>query len=179
LRATGDANEERANRLEQASAHWLRHSAGSHMADQQVDLRLVRDNLGHASSQRRVSTSTSTTIGDTAKLRKSIESNGEAAATSAQVVAPEDARYIALADNAFARDNSGIATSYLYIDWGGGRQNVGRLASFSKLIFMYTSCVPANTRPSYSPKFASRDQSLLPLRRVMLLKKSITLIMSS
>jgi integrase/recombinase XerD len=45
----GDSNEERANRLEQASAHWLRHSAGSHMADQQVDLRLVRDNLGHAS----------------------------------------------------------------------------------------------------------------------------------
>jgi integrase/recombinase XerD len=49
LSTTGDANEERANRLEQASAHWLRHSAGSHMADQQVDLRLVRDNLGHAS----------------------------------------------------------------------------------------------------------------------------------
>src|SRR6516164_6673100 len=33
----------------QASAHWLRHSAGSHVADQQVDLRLVRDNPGHAS----------------------------------------------------------------------------------------------------------------------------------
>jgi integrase/recombinase XerD len=49
LRASGDSNVERANRLEQASAHWLRHSAGSHMADQQVDLRLVRDNLGHAS----------------------------------------------------------------------------------------------------------------------------------
>jgi integrase/recombinase XerD len=49
LRANGDSNAERANRLEQASAHWLRHSAGSHMADQQVDLRLVRDNLGHAS----------------------------------------------------------------------------------------------------------------------------------
>ena len=49
LRASGSSNEERANRLEQASAHWLRHSAGSHMADQQVDLRLVRDNLGHAS----------------------------------------------------------------------------------------------------------------------------------
>ena len=49
LRVGGDSNEERANRLEQASAHWLRHSAGSHMADQQVDLRLVRDNLGHAS----------------------------------------------------------------------------------------------------------------------------------
>jgi site-specific recombinase XerD len=38
-----------ADLLEKASAHWLRHSAGSHMADQQVDLRLVRDNLGHAS----------------------------------------------------------------------------------------------------------------------------------
>ena len=49
LRASGNSNEERVNRLEQASAHWLRHSAGSHMADQQVDLRLVRDNLGHAS----------------------------------------------------------------------------------------------------------------------------------
>jgi hypothetical protein len=29
----------------QASAHWLRRSAGSHMADRQVVLRLVRDNL--------------------------------------------------------------------------------------------------------------------------------------
>jgi len=49
LRAGAASNEERASRLEQASAHWLRHSAGSHMADQEVDLRLVRDNLGHAS----------------------------------------------------------------------------------------------------------------------------------
>jgi integrase/recombinase XerD len=49
LRAGGESNAERASRLEQASAHWLRHSAGSHMADKQVDLRLVRDNLGHAS----------------------------------------------------------------------------------------------------------------------------------
>ncbi|MGF6935251.1 integrase/recombinase XerD [Paraburkholderia sp. UCT70] len=49
LRASGNSNEERAKRLEQASAHWLRHSAGSHMADQLVDLRLVRDNLGHTS----------------------------------------------------------------------------------------------------------------------------------
>jgi integrase/recombinase XerD len=48
LRSGGEPNEERATRLEQAPAHWLRHSAGSHMADQQVDLRLVRDNLGHA-----------------------------------------------------------------------------------------------------------------------------------
>jgi integrase/recombinase XerD len=49
LRVAGGANEERASRLEQASAHWLRHSAGSHMADQHLDIRLVRDNLGHAS----------------------------------------------------------------------------------------------------------------------------------
>ncbi|MGF6298103.1 site-specific recombinase XerD [Paraburkholderia sp. WC7.3d] len=49
LRARGDDHAQRADRLGQASAHWLRHSAGSHMADRQVDLRLVRDNLGHAS----------------------------------------------------------------------------------------------------------------------------------
>jgi integrase/recombinase XerD len=39
LRAGGDSNEARANRLEQASAHWLRHSAGSHMADPQYERR--------------------------------------------------------------------------------------------------------------------------------------------
>ncbi|OXH84869.1 integrase, partial [Burkholderia multivorans] len=49
LRAQGDAGAEQARVLEQASAHWLRHSAGSHMADGRVDLRLVRDNLGHVS----------------------------------------------------------------------------------------------------------------------------------
>jgi integrase/recombinase XerD len=49
LRTRGDVNDDRVKRLELASAHWLRHSARSHMADQQVDLRLVRDNLGHAS----------------------------------------------------------------------------------------------------------------------------------
>jgi integrase/recombinase XerD len=49
LRARGETHAPRADQLDQASAHWLRHSAGSHMADQQVDLRLVRDNLGHAS----------------------------------------------------------------------------------------------------------------------------------
>jgi site-specific recombinase XerD len=38
-----------AQRLEQASAHWLRHTAGSHMTDHEVDLRHVRDNLGHES----------------------------------------------------------------------------------------------------------------------------------
>ncbi|MGU7812939.1 tyrosine-type recombinase/integrase [Burkholderia sp. AW49-1] len=49
LRAQGNGGEEQARVLEQASAHWLRHSAGSHMADGRVDLRLVRDNLGHVS----------------------------------------------------------------------------------------------------------------------------------
>ena len=49
LRERGEAFAARADLLEKASAHWLRHSAGSHMADNQVDLRLVRDNLGHAS----------------------------------------------------------------------------------------------------------------------------------
>ncbi|MGZ2747471.1 tyrosine-type recombinase/integrase [Burkholderia stagnalis] len=49
LRAQGDAGAEQARVLEQASAHWLRHSAGSHMADGRLDLRLVRDNLGHVS----------------------------------------------------------------------------------------------------------------------------------
>ena len=39
----------RANLLRQAPAHWLRHTAGSRMADGAVDLRHVRDNLGHES----------------------------------------------------------------------------------------------------------------------------------
>jgi integrase/recombinase XerD len=49
LRLRGDAYAARAAQLERASAHWLRHSAGSHMADGNLDLRLIRDNLGHAS----------------------------------------------------------------------------------------------------------------------------------
>ncbi|MGF6604704.1 integrase/recombinase XerD [Paraburkholderia sp. GAS448] len=49
LRLRGDDQAARAAQLERASAHWLRHSAGSHMADGNLDLRLVRDNLGHAS----------------------------------------------------------------------------------------------------------------------------------
>ncbi|MEX3937577.1 tyrosine-type recombinase/integrase [Paraburkholderia phymatum] len=49
LRERGGEDAARAALLEQASAHWLRHSAGSHMADRQVDLRHVRDNFGHAS----------------------------------------------------------------------------------------------------------------------------------
>lgn len=49
LRARGPQWESRAELLASASAHWLRHTAGSHMTDSQVDLRFVRDNLGHAS----------------------------------------------------------------------------------------------------------------------------------
>lgn len=49
LRERGEEYVSRAELLERASAHWLRHTAGSHMADQQIDLRLVRDNLGHES----------------------------------------------------------------------------------------------------------------------------------
>jgi len=49
LALTGEPGERAAERLRQASAHWLRHTAGSHMMDRQVDLRYVRDNLGHAS----------------------------------------------------------------------------------------------------------------------------------
>lgn len=49
LRLRGPDYEATAARVEQASAHWLRHTAGSHMANNEVDLRHVRDNLGHES----------------------------------------------------------------------------------------------------------------------------------
>ena len=49
LRTLHPDQESQARVLEQASAHWLRHSAGSHLADQGVDLRIIRDTLGHES----------------------------------------------------------------------------------------------------------------------------------
>ena len=49
LRQQGSEYEAAAAHLMQASAHWLRHTAGSHMANSEVDLRHVRDNLGHES----------------------------------------------------------------------------------------------------------------------------------
>ncbi len=49
FRLRGAAFESHADRVLQASAHWLRHTAGSHMANNDVDLRHVRDNLGHES----------------------------------------------------------------------------------------------------------------------------------
>lgn len=49
IRMLDPALEWKAQQLEQASAHWLRHTAGSHMANKQIDLRHVRDTLGHES----------------------------------------------------------------------------------------------------------------------------------
>jgi site-specific recombinase XerD len=49
LRVRGPQWHAQADVLAAASAHWVRHTAGSHMTDQQVDLRFVRDNLGHTS----------------------------------------------------------------------------------------------------------------------------------
>jgi integrase/recombinase XerD len=49
LRRRGPEYAGDALRVSQASAHWLRHTAGSHMANNDVDLRHVRDNLGHQS----------------------------------------------------------------------------------------------------------------------------------
>lgn len=49
FRQRGPAYASQAERVLQASAHWLRHTAGSHMANSDVDLRHVRDNLGHES----------------------------------------------------------------------------------------------------------------------------------
>lgn len=36
-------------RLEAASAHWMRHTAGSNMTSSNMDIRHIRDNLGHES----------------------------------------------------------------------------------------------------------------------------------
>lgn len=48
IRDRGAEFERLANLVEEASAHWMRHTAGSNMADA-MDLRHVRDNLGHSS----------------------------------------------------------------------------------------------------------------------------------
>lgn len=47
LRARGPEHEAAAAHIERASTHWLRHTAGSHQSDR-VDLKAVRDNLGHS-----------------------------------------------------------------------------------------------------------------------------------
>lgn len=45
----GEEFVEHAAHIREASAHWLRHTAASHMLDSELDLRTVRDNLGHES----------------------------------------------------------------------------------------------------------------------------------
>lgn len=48
LRAKGDGWEAAASQIEEASTHWLRHTAGTHMTDAGLDVKTVRDNFGHA-----------------------------------------------------------------------------------------------------------------------------------
>lgn len=47
LRQRGAEFEPAAMHLEAASTHWMRHTAGSHLSEK-ADLKVVRDNLGHA-----------------------------------------------------------------------------------------------------------------------------------
>lgn len=49
LRSKGEDYEGKAQTVERASAHWLRHTSGSRMMDSGVDIRQLRDNLGHES----------------------------------------------------------------------------------------------------------------------------------
>lgn len=49
LRQQGPEGASLATVIAHASAHWLRHTAGTHMADQEVDVRYVRDTFGHSS----------------------------------------------------------------------------------------------------------------------------------
>jgi len=49
VEARGTEFSARAQLLRSGSAHWLRHTAGSNMVDGDMDLRFVRDNLGHES----------------------------------------------------------------------------------------------------------------------------------
>jgi integrase/recombinase XerD len=49
VRMRGEDSEHLGSLLDDASAHWLRHTAGSNMAGGDMDLRHVRDNLGHES----------------------------------------------------------------------------------------------------------------------------------
>lgn len=49
IRARGPDYLVQATRLDAASAHWMRHTAGSSMVTAEMDIRHVRDNLGHES----------------------------------------------------------------------------------------------------------------------------------
>lgn len=47
LRQKGPEFEAAADHIAQASTHWMRHTSGSHLSEK-ADLKVVRDNLGHA-----------------------------------------------------------------------------------------------------------------------------------
>lgn len=49
LRERGPEFSARASAIEMASAHWMRHTAASNMTSEDMDLKHVRDNLGHES----------------------------------------------------------------------------------------------------------------------------------
>lgn len=49
VRAKGTEGEHRAAQIEAASAHWLRHTAGTQMVANGIETRNVRDNFGHES----------------------------------------------------------------------------------------------------------------------------------
>ncbi|MDE2402770.1 MAG: tyrosine-type recombinase/integrase [Burkholderiales bacterium] len=48
LIAQGDEWSAVALQIQEASTHWLRHTAGTHMTDAGLDVKTVRDNFGHA-----------------------------------------------------------------------------------------------------------------------------------
>lgn len=51
LRSKGEKYQREAALLEQASPHWIRHTAGTHMVENQIDILHIRDTLGHSSLQ--------------------------------------------------------------------------------------------------------------------------------
>jgi len=44
-----ESDSEASEKLARASAHWLRHTHGTHADDMNIPLTVVRDNLGHSS----------------------------------------------------------------------------------------------------------------------------------
>lgn len=72
LSQCGPEHTSTAARMPQASVHWLRHTAGSYMASNDVDLRHVRDNLDRSLSIRPTPTCIRRTRLATPKLKPRI-----------------------------------------------------------------------------------------------------------
>lgn len=51
LRIQGTHHEREAQLLEHASPHWIRHTAGTHMVENDIDILHIRDTFGHSSLQ--------------------------------------------------------------------------------------------------------------------------------